>query len=120
MRSAVEQVLAVVEDQQKLPVAQVRDEDVQRLGSGLVPEVQCCQDCIAHNSRIADISKLDQPGAVCKATREIGSRTKCEARLPDAAWSDEADEPSRRKLGSDLAKLASASDKCRRFRRQVA
>ena len=67
-----EEVLTVVEDEQQLPVLQVGEQDLQRLDCGLVAEVQGCEHGVGHQSPIANLGQLDQPGAVREATSQVG------------------------------------------------
>src|SRR5262249_56148194 len=50
-----EQVLAVVHDQQQFLVPQVGKQQRQRLGRGLVPQVQGGHDGVAHQRRVEDL-----------------------------------------------------------------
>jgi hypothetical protein len=67
-----EEVLTVVEDEQQLPVLQVGEQDLQRLDCGLVSEVEGCEHGVGHQSPIANLGELDQPGAVRESTSKVG------------------------------------------------
>ena len=66
-----EHMLAVVDQQQQLLVAQVGEEQGQRLGRRLVPQVKCGQDGVAHQRGILELGQLDQPCPVAEATGEV-------------------------------------------------
>ena len=51
--SRLEKVLAVVDEEQEPPLPQVRQQDLDRLRSGLVSEVQGCEHGVGHEGRIA-------------------------------------------------------------------
>jgi hypothetical protein len=113
-------VLAVIHEEEELPSTQVSDQDLHRLRPRLIPEIKGCEHGVRHEGCFADLAKLDQPGSVREATREIGSDANGEPRLAHATRADQADQASGRELLSDLTQLASAADKCRCLRRQVA
>src|SRR5438128_1458788 len=61
-----------VEAEQQLLVLQVGEQDLQRLQSGLVSQVQGCEHGVGHQGSIANLGELDQPGAVRESTSELG------------------------------------------------
>ena len=119
LRSRLEHVLAIVDEQQKPPLPQIGNQDVSRLHAGLVSEVQRCEHGIGHLGCISDLAKLDQPGSIREAPREFGPDTNGEPGLPHPARADQAHHARGRELLPDLAKLASAADKRRCLRRRL-
>ena len=116
----LEQVLAVVEEEQQPPLSQVSDQDVHRPRGSLVPEVERAEHGVGHEGRLANLAELDQPGSVREAPCELGSGPKGEPRLAHATRADQAHHARGRELPPDLSELAAAADKCGRLRRQVA
>jgi hypothetical protein len=84
-------VLTVVYHQQQLLVAQVVEKNSQRLGRGLVSQVERGQDGVAHQGRILDFSQLDQPRAVTEAAAQVRRDPDRKAGFADAARPDQAD-----------------------------
>ena len=87
-----EQVLAVVHHQQELLVLQVRAQQRQRLGRGLVAQVQSRHDGVADQRGVLNLRELDHPCAAREAAREIGRTPNRQAGLADTAWPGEADQ----------------------------
>ena len=115
-----EEVFAVVQKQQQLPVLKVGDQDVQRLCGGLVSEVEGRHHRIGDERWIADLSEFDNPGAVRESPSEGRCRPKCEAGLPDTSRTHEADQAGGRKLIPDLTELTPAADKAGHLSREIA
>ena len=119
-RGRVEQVLAVVHEEQQLPVPQVGAQEVARLGGSLVAQVQGREDRVVDQGGVPDVGQLDQPGAVREGSSEIGPAPDREAGLADAARADEGDQADRGELLPELGELAAAADEAGRLGRQVA
>src|SRR2546430_1562680 len=98
----------------------MRRQDLQRRSGRLVPEVEGAENNVGHESAIANLGQLDQPGAVGKSSGKVGRSPKREPGLTDTSWADETDEPARVELLSDLGELAPAADEARRPGRQIA
>ena len=119
-RGRLDQVLAVVHEEQQPPVPQVGQEERPRIGRRLVAQVQGGEDRVADRSRVADVGELDEPRAVREGAREIGPHPDREAGLADAARAHEGHQSSRRELLPQLRELAAAADEAGRLGRQVA
>jgi hypothetical protein len=118
--AAAPDVLAVVHHQQELLVAEVRVQERLRLGRRLVPEVEGRDDRVAHQRRIAHLGQLDEPRAAREATSQLGRDADGEPALADASGPDQAYDPRRPQLRSQLGELAAAADEAGRLRREVA
>ena len=116
----LEQVLAVVEDEQEMPLAKMREQKHKRLRAGLVAQVECRQHRVGDESGDAHLRQLDPPRAGGKAAAQICRCTQSEPRFADAARSDQADETGTRELLPQLGELVATADEARRFGRQVA
>jgi hypothetical protein len=115
-----EQMLAVVHDQQQLLVLQVREQQVQGLGCGLVTQVQRRHGRVAHECRVPDFSELDKPSAVAVATTEVCRGADRQTCLAHAARPDEADQAGLGELLPDLRNLAAAANEAGRLGWKVA
>jgi hypothetical protein len=74
--SRSEQVFAVVQHQQQLPVAQRGDQNLQRLRAGLVSEVQGGDHGVGHQGFVADLGQLDSQAPSAKPRpRSAAART---------------------------------------------
>ena len=91
-------MLAVVEDQQQLLVLEVGTKQGQRLGRGLVAEVEGGHDDVADQRRILELSELGHPRAAREAASEGGRDTDRKAGLSHAARPDQADQTRGRQL----------------------
>jgi len=94
-------VLAVVEYQQYLLVAQVGEQKVPRLG-GLVPQVESGDQGAAHQRGVDDLGEFDDPAAVSEGASQVGHCPDGEPGLADAARADEADQARVGELALDL------------------
>ena len=112
-------MLTVVEDEQHLLVLELGDQDLHRSQGRLIPEVEGREDCVGHQSPVADLGQLDQPGAIGEPACKIGRGSQCESGLTHTPWPDETDEPARAELLSDLGELAPAADEARRLGGQI-
>src|ERR1700742_4128381 len=97
-RRPLHDALAAIEDQQHSPLAQSGDDARGRIGREVVqPERK--RNGSGHRLISVQGGKIDPLNAVAiRATHGIGQRTG-DGRLPDAAWSNDADEPLLRQLG---------------------
>ena len=116
----IEHVLTVVEDQQQLAVAQVGQQDLQRLRRGLVPKVQGGDHRVDHQGGIADLGELDPPGPVREAASEVRRDPNGQARLADASGADQADQTRAGHRLTSLRQLPAASHEARRLGGKVA
>ena len=116
----LEQVLAVVHQEEQLPVPQVGEQEGLRLGRCLIAQIQGREHRVADQVRIPDVGELDEPRAVREGSREIGPDPDREAGLADAARADEGDQANRGELLPQLRELAAAADEAGRLGRQVA
>lgn len=115
-----QQVLAVVHDQQQFLVLQVRKQESQRLGRGLVPEVQGRHGGVAHGIRVQDFSELNQRSAVTETASEVCRDPDRQACLADPARPRQGDQAGMGKLLSDFREFAAAADEAGRLSREVA
>ena len=113
-------MLAVVEDEQHLAVPKVGRQDLQRLGRGLVSQVQRSDCCTRHERRVADLGEVDPPGSVREAAPEFCRRSKSEARLAHAARADKADEARLRERAAKLRQLPATAHEAGRLGGQIA
>ena len=116
----IEDVLAVVEDDQE-PAADERLGDaVRHAEAGLGGDAQRGRDRIGHGRGIADRSQLHQPDPVRELVRQGGGDLKCEAGLADATDAGQGHEPVRVHQLGQLRHLELAPDEARGLRREVA
>jgi hypothetical protein len=120
LRSRFENVLAVIENEQQVSLAQEGSQDLQRLHSGLVTEVNCREHGVEHDRRIANFGELDQPGPIPEPALEVGGGPQRQSGLPHTSWPDETDEPGGRELLPDLGQFATAAHEARRLSGQIA
>jgi hypothetical protein len=97
-RRRLDHVLAVVQDQQDLPLAERRDEPVRRLHvrrltEQRVPEVEPGERRLCHVAVRADGRELHQPGPVRQAAEQPPRGFRGQPGLPRAARSDQGGEP---------------------------
>ncbi len=105
----IEQVLAVVQDEQELLVLQVIDQDLQRLHRSLVSKVKGRNRSIGHQGRIPNVGERDQPCACHEAPTQVGSNPYCQSGLAHAARPYETDQSGRCELLFEFRKLTATS-----------
>jgi hypothetical protein len=105
----IEQVLTVVQDEQKLLVLQVGDQDLQWLHRSLVSKVKGRNRSIGHEARISNVGERDQPRACREAPTQIGSNPYGQSGLAHAARPYETDQSGRCELLFEFRQLTAAS-----------
>src|SRR5205823_9706519 len=105
---------------QQLLVLEVPKQESDRIGRGLIAQIEGRNDGVGNEPGLAHVGKLDQPRAGGKAPREIGGGADGKTRLAYAARADQADDPGRCQLLAKLCQLAPATDEAGRFSREVA
>jgi hypothetical protein len=116
----LEHVLTVVDNQQQLAVAQIGQQDLQRLRRGLIPKVQGRAHRVGYQGGIADLGELDPPGAVREASSEVRRTTDSQARLPDTSGADETDQARAGQRLPKFRQLPATPDEGRRLSGKVA
>ena len=109
----VEEVLAVVEDEEHAPAPQRRHQHVEGRAPRRVVHAQDRGHRGHQEDRIGERRELDEPGAAGEIAREIGRHLHGQPRLPDAARPGERDQPGRADARGDLAQLLDAADERR-------
>ena len=81
----VDQVLAIVEQQQQMPSAKSIHHALLDGLARPLPHAEHTRHCVADRVRIADRRKLHQPNAVSVVRRDLVGDVVCEPGFPDAA-----------------------------------
>src|SRR5450759_1026390 len=113
-------MLAVVDEEQQLLVAQELEQHGQRTRRGLVAQVEGGHERAADRRWIPNLAEFDQPGAVRKTACQVGrdpDRTAC---LAHSARPDQADQPRLAELLAQLGDLPAPADEARRLGWQIA
>ena len=110
-------MLAVIHEQQELPVLQVCEQKGEGLGGCLVAQVKGQHDGVAHQAGISKVGQLDQPGPVAEAAPQIGPDPDAEAALSHASWTDQADQARLAQRPPDFSKLIPPADEAGRLGR---
>ncbi len=104
----VEDVLAVVEDQQHLPLAQEGAEEIDERPPRRVAHLERRGHRRHHQLRVGEGRELDEPRAVGEARREVGGHRHGEPRLADAAAPREREQARRPHARRELTDLRGA------------
>jgi hypothetical protein len=110
LRAAIQQMLAVVQDQQDLARLQMR---AHRLGCGRAcsfAHAECLRDRRRHQRGIADRRQFGQPYAIAIGVDDFGRGLQREPGLADATRADDRDQSLAGKQPLDLDDLTLASD----------
>ena len=83
--AGVDQVLAIVEQQQQTPRLEMTAERLREVDTGALAHAQHLRDRARHQRRIGDRAELDEPHAVGIRVVRFGRHLQREARLADAA-----------------------------------
>ncbi|CAA9276920.1 MAG: hypothetical protein AVDCRST_MAG26-3112 [uncultured Chloroflexia bacterium] len=113
MRAGFDQVLAVVQDQQELLVAQVVDQDVEERTPRLFAHAERGRHALHNQRRIQDGRQLDEPHAVDELLHELRGCFKREPRLAGTTGTGQGQEMCGAEQAFDLGKLSLASDERR-------
>ncbi len=92
-RAGIEQVLAVVEHQQRGLVRKIGDERIGDRSTGVLLDAERRGDDLWHEARVRDRRELDEPGAVRVVVESLGGELQRQAGLADAARAEEGQEP---------------------------
>ena len=119
LRTGVRDVLAVVEDQQELPILDMLKQCVRDPAPRLLLDPERRRHRLRHQPRIRERRELDEPYAIGKVVQHLGAhlqRDPCLAQSADARHRHEAVpvEPS-----LDFGELAVAADERRELLRQI-
>ena len=118
-RRVIEQVFAVVDDEQCASISEPSDHGVEQLdlGGGLHPED--IGDRCQHRARLTERRELDVPDAIGVDVDEIGGDLQGEAGLPAAAGSGQREQSGVLDQGMDLGEIRLAADERSELCRQV-
>ena len=119
-RDRVEQVLAVVEHQQRPPGADRGDDAVDQLGPRRRLHTQHLGDLVGDHVGVGDGGQLDQIGAVGKRLEQLAGGVQREAGLAGTARSGQRDQPVGRQHGPYLGLLGVPAHEARQLPRQLA
>jgi hypothetical protein len=86
----VQQVLAVVEDQKRLPGGEVGDKERGWPLSRLIHQAQAGNDGLGNQMGIFESGKIDEPHAMAYGPSKVGSRAQGEPGLPYSACSHQS------------------------------
>ncbi len=118
-RAGVDQMLAVVEDEQQPAVGAMPDQRLRRGTARFLLDPQRGGDRLRHQFRICKRRQFDQPHAVGEIIERVGCDLERQAGLAEAAGADDGDEPCSAQQFPDLAQLTLAADERRDLLRQV-
>ncbi len=93
LRAGVDEVLAGVENQQQMAVAQVGEQRVGRRPGEVLGRADPLRDDVRQQPAVAQPGQFHQPHAVRVPGRRRGGGAQRHAGLADAAWTDERDKP---------------------------
>ncbi len=115
----LDEVLAVVEQQEELLRAQVVDDPVDRRLSRLWLDAQGAADLGRHELGVTDRRELDQPGAVAVPVEAVSRGLEREAGLAGAAHADQRHEAAGGEQPREVDQLPLATDERRRLGPEV-
>ena len=116
----IEQVLAVVDQEEQLLVLQVGEQDGSRAGRRLIAQIQRGEDGVLDETRVPDVGQLHEPRATRERARKLGGAPDRQSRLPDTTRADEGDQAGRGELRPKLRELAATADEAGRLGREIA
>ena len=119
MRAGHDEVLAVVEDQEDLPVAQIAIQRVQNRPVRSLSNIEHRGDCLRHQPRIGQGRQVDHPGAVRKAIERARRHLQRQASFAAPARARERQHARRWHELQQLRDFAIASDEIRERRGKV-
>ncbi|HLW12350.1 MAG TPA: hypothetical protein VKU81_06600 [Casimicrobiaceae bacterium] len=118
-RAGVDQMLAVVEDEQQLAVSAMPGQRLRHGAARFLLDPERRGHRLRHQFRVCERRKFDQPHAVGEIIKRVGRDLKRQARLAKAAGADDGDEPCSAQQFPDLVQLTLAADERRHLLRQV-
>ena len=118
-RARVDEVLAGVQDQQEVAVAQVGEHRVQVGTVGLLGEAERARDRVHQEPGLAQRGQLDQADTVGEAWRRRRGGAQREAALADAARAGHRDQPGLFKQRAQPGELCLPADETGRLDREL-
>ena len=115
----VDDVLAVVEDEEHVLLAEGIEQGVEQRAATLVLNAENCSDGGGHLLGMSDGRQLDEPDSLGVTTEQLGSGLQRKACLARTAGAGERDEPGRLDEGLHVGQLPLAPDEQARQGRQV-
>ena len=115
----VEEVLAVVEDDEHLAGRDVVDQPGDRPAAGFVAKAERRHDRLRHELRITHAGKLDQPRTIGDAAGEVARDAEGEAGLADAPGPDEGHESGPGQGRLDVLDVPTPADERRELGGQI-
>src|SRR5204863_2999677 len=110
LRDALEKVLAVVEHDQRMPRAKVRDDRLEGGASPANPDTQRLRDRLADECPVIQRRELDPPRPVGKPLERVRGESKRETRLAAAASAGQRHQARVVERLGDRAQLRAAPD----------
>jgi hypothetical protein len=113
------QMLAVVQDEQQVPCAEVLGHGVEHRAARLLSHAEGGSDGQCHEGRVSDRCEVDEPHPVRIGVHKIAGESQREAGFPDPTRSDQRDQPADVQQLSGFGQGGCAADETRQWRRQV-
>jgi hypothetical protein len=110
MRAAIQQMLAVVQDQQNLPRLQMRAQQLSRRRASSFGHAERLCDRSRDQRGITDRGKFGEPHAITISVDDLGGGLHRQPGLADTARAGDRDQPLPRKEPLDLDHLTLAPD----------
>ncbi len=109
-RRRSDDLLEVVEHQQRMLIGQGAHQDRQRRPSAFIAKAAC--DRSRHQLGVVEGCKIDKCRAVGKSVAQVGGGLQCQPCLADATWTDQCEQPrfTVRKQRPQVGKLPYAAD----------
>ena len=117
--ACVDQVLAIIQYQQHILIAQVRGERGEQRPAGLLTHTQHGGDCLRNERRIGQWRQLDQPDSIREPRVHRRRQLQRQAGLAGAAWPSERQQAGVSKRGGNRRQLVCAADEAGQLCRQV-
>src|SRR5262249_53528025 len=117
LRARLTQMLAVVENEEKIPGTQPSDKQLVDRGLALFAHVQCPGHVARHESAVGEWCEIDEEAPIGKVGKSSCRCLEHKSGLADAADAAQRQEPSLPEQFLDLAELRLTTDKARQRRR---
>jgi len=108
--AGVQQMLTVVQHQQRLPAGQVLRQRRHRPPGRLIQQAHSPRDLRGEQSRVAQARQFHQPDAIAERPSCLPRRPHRQARLPDSAWPAQGNQPGTAERRPDRGKLRPPPD----------
>src|ERR1051326_3904553 len=118
-RARIQQMFAVVDNEEQFLVNQVFDKRQNRRLTRLVAQAQRGQGGRRNQACIPNLLKVDEPYAVRKCSRQLTPGMQCQPRLADPAGASEREQARVSERGPDGSELVASSNEARQLRWQV-